>query len=122
MKKLLSILVSMALLFILTACGGGITSGEVVSKEYTPAHTQNSIIPIVISNGKTCSTIMVPYTYHYSDKWEITIRQYSEEENEFLTATYRVTEEVYNATEIGAQFEYVEDMEPSEPEYTREEQ
>lgn len=34
-------------------------------------------------------------------------------------AEYRVTEDVYDAVEIGAEFVYDKSMQPQEPEYTR---
>ena len=40
--------------------------------------------------------------YYYSDSYEIDIRDYNEEEKEYDTATYYVTEEVYNQCEIGS--------------------
>lgn len=97
-----------------------ITEGEVINKTFTPAHSSVQIIPIVTSNGKTTSTTMIPYVYYYDDKWEITIQDYNEDAEEMETATYRVTEEVYNSVEIGAEFIYSEDMQPNTPEYTRE--
>lgn len=96
-----------------------ITSGEVVKKKYTPARTEVVLIPSVVTDGSTTSYDLFPFVYEYSDKWEITIRDYDEQTKQYLTATYRVTEQVYNEVQIGWQFEYVKDMEPNEPEYTR---
>lgn len=92
-----------------------------VSKEFTPAYSQTMMVPIVYSNGKTTYTTMVPFLYHYDDDWEVTIQQYSEEESSMLSATYRVTQEVYDSVSIGDEFVYEKDMEPDTPQYTREE-
>ena len=92
-----------------------------VEKIFTPAHSEIIVIPVVHSNGKTSYTTMIPFVYHYSDNWEVTIQQYSEDESSMLSATYRVTEEVYNSVEVGAEFVYDKDMEPNTPQYTREE-
>ena len=97
-----------------------ITEGEVINKTFTPAHSSVRIIPIVTYNGKGTSTTMIPYRYYYDDKWEITIQDYNEDAEEMETATYRVTEDVYNGIEIGAEFIYSDDMQPNTPEYTRE--
>lgn len=121
-KRAVLIVLAVVLLLSLTACSSKITSGEVVKKSFTPAHSELRMIPIVISNGKTFTTIVIPYTYHYSDCWEITIAAWDEEEKKMQTATYRVTEKVYEAVEIGAEFVYDKDMKPIEPEYTREKQ
>lgn len=122
MKRAVFAVLAVALLLVLSGCSGKITSGEVVEKNFTPAHSTSCIIPLVISNGKTSHVVYVPYTYHYSDRWEVTIAAWDEKEKEMQTATYRVTEEVYEAVEIGAEFVYDKDMKPIEPEYTRERQ
>lgn len=89
-------------------------------KNYTPAHTSVNVVPIITTNGKSTYTFFVPYTYYYSDKWEITIQAWDEENAEMQYATFRVDESVYDKVEIGAEFVYEESMEPNEPEYTRE--
>lgn len=119
MKKLLAAIAAASLVFISGCTQNKITSGEVIDKEFTPAHSNTRMVPVTTFNGKTSRTILVPYAYHYSDNWEITIRDYNEEKNE-LTATYRVTEDVYNSVDIGDEFVYQEDFEPDTPEYTRE--
>lgn len=106
-------------LLLLTGCGAEITEGEVIQKEFTPAHTQLIMIPVVYSNGKTTHTATIPYIYSYSDKWTITIRAYSADGEE-IRETFRVSEQVYDETELGSEFIYTDDMEPVEPEYTRE--
>lgn len=122
MKRAVFVVLAVVLLLSISACSSKITSGEVVEKNFTPAHREVRLIPIVISNGKTRITSVIPYTYHYSDRWEITIAAWDEKEKKMQTATYRVTEEVYEAVEIGAEFVYDKDMNPIEPEYTRERQ
>lgn len=97
-----------------------ITEGEVINKNFTPAHSETSMLPIVTTDGKNISTIIVPYVYHYSDTYKITIRDYID--NEEQTETYRVTKEVYDSVDIGDEFIYNEEFEPNEPEYTREKQ
>lgn len=120
MKRAALVALVVVLLLSISGCSGKITSGEVIEKSFTPAYSTVRIIPLFISNGKTSHVVYVPYTYHYSDKWEITIAAWDEKEKEMQTATYRVTEEVYEAVEIGAEFVYDKDMKPIEPEYTRE--
>lgn len=107
---------------LLSGCQNSITQGEVIEKEFTPSHTEVMLVPLVHSNGKTSYTTLVPFIYSYSDSWKITIQSYDEETGENSTATYRVTENVYNSVEIGSEFIYDENMKPSEPEYIRERQ
>lgn len=122
MKRAVFVVLAVVLLLSISACSSKITSGEVVKKSFTPAHNEVRVIPVVVSNGKTCITRVVPYTYHYSDCWEITIAAWDEEEKKMQTATYRVNEGVYESVEIGAEFVYDKDMKPIVPEYTRERQ
>lgn len=121
MKKIIFLCAALLMLMLtFTGCVEKITEGEVVEKNFTPAHVQPRVIPVIISNGKTTTTTMIPYMYYYPDTWSITIQNWDEKENEILTATYRITEEVYNTVEIGAEFVYDEEFEPDYPEYTRE--
>lgn len=122
-KTILVLAILVCILSVLSGCGTRkITSGEVVEKTFTEAHTETRLIPICISNGKSIITILRPYIYHYSDRFEITIQKWNEEKSEMETATYRVTKAVYNSVEIGYEFVYENDMCPQEPEYTREKQ
>lgn len=119
MKRLASVVFLVAILLSVTGCKKKITSGEVIEKNYTPAHTSVNVVPIITTNGKSTYTFFVPYTYYYPDKWEITIQAWNEENSEMQYATFRVDESVYDKVEIGAEFVYDESMEPNEPEYTR---
>lgn len=122
-KTILALAILACIFLAISGCGTGkITSGEIVEKTFTEAHTKTIIIPICISNGKSMTTIFCPYIYHYSDRFEIKIQKWNEEKSEMETATYRVTETVYNSVEIGFEFVYKSDMCPQEPEYTREKQ
>ena len=77
---------------------------------------------MVISNGKSIYTYMIPYQYNYSDSYCIGIREYDEENNDWETANYYVSRDVYDACEIGGTFEYDKDRDYEEVPYTREKQ
>ena len=104
------LVIVLAIVLMVTICGctPKITQGEVVDKQFEPAHTVIRIIPL-------------PYVYHYPDTYRITITALDEDGNR-QKATYRVTKEVFETVQIGDEFIYTKDMEPSEPEYRREEQ
>ena len=121
MKKCLCAVLAIALLFSLTGCSSKITKGEVTARRFTPAHSQVIVIPLVISNGKSSRTMLIPMVYHYADKWEITIST-TDKDGKTETATYRVTKDVYDATPMSAEFVYDKSFTPTEPEYTREKQ
>lgn len=85
MKRAVLVVLAVALLLVLSGCSGKITSGEVVEKSYTPAYSTVRIIPLFISNGKTSRVMPIPYVYHYSDKWEVTIAAWDEKEKKMQT-------------------------------------
>ena len=120
MKKIKVILSILIVALVLSSCSLYLTQGEVIEKEFIPAHSETTMLPIVITDGENISTIIMPYVYHYSDTYKITIRDYID--NEEQTATYRVTKEVYDSVNIGDEFIYNKEYEPNEPEYTREKQ
>ena len=53
MKRLASVVLLVAILLSVTGCKKKITSGEVIEKNYTPAHTSVNIVPIITTNGKS---------------------------------------------------------------------
>lgn len=108
MKKAVAVILLAAILAALVGCGQRITQGEVIDKEFTPAHTTVMLVPIVRSNGKKTITTLVPFTYYYSDTYWVTIEAYVDGERK--TATYRVTKDVYEAAVIGAEFTYGKGM------------
>lgn len=120
MKRKIALVFMVFMLLISIGCTIKITKGEVIEKEFTPAHNSLLTVPLTVTNGKTTTVVSVPYMYYYSEKWEITIQDWDDTEDKMVTATYRVTKEVYNAVEIGDEFVYDEEFEPSYPEYTRE--
>lgn len=122
MEKIKIFLVIIITLIILSGCSDKITSGEIIDKKYTPAYTQTIIVPVTVYTGKSTTVIPVPYTYHYNDTWTVTIRNWNDELKKYDTATYRIDKDTFDSITIGGQFEYVEDMEPNIPEYTRERQ
>ena len=118
-KRYVAILLVFMTLLLLVGCKAKITSGEVVDKDFSPAHTQTIMVPIVHTNGKTTYTTIHPFFYYYPDTWTVTIMAYDKNSKQ-KSATYRVTENVYNNINIGDKFVYDEEMKPNEPEYTRE--
>lgn len=63
MRRILFLMLSVITLF-LSSCGNSITKGEVVEKQFVPEHSVLMYVPISMYNGKTCTTIIVPYTYN----------------------------------------------------------
>lgn len=121
MKKLkIFILIGLVLIVIisLAGCSSEITEGEVYQKEFKPEHTEVVLIPMHMYNGKTSTTIVVPFTYHYPDRYVVYIKSYVDKE--WKTADYYVTKEIYETINIGDQFKYVEGRDLTEEPYIRE--
>lgn len=90
------------LIVILSGCGNQITSGKVYKKRYVPAHEETNTTPIVISTGKTITTVLIPRTERIPDKWYITIRSETpNEDGKFEESMYSVSEETFNRYEVG---------------------
>ena len=105
MKKIF-IAILLAFVLFLSACSPKITSGEVYDKEYRKAFVTVSFYPVVTYNGKTSTTIIVPDTVYYPERWVIFIKSF--EDGEWITEDFYVSEAVYNSTSIGDMFEYDE--------------
>lgn len=115
--------ICIALLILVIICFSScdkITQGEVYNKEYKPAESVITYIPMIHTNGKQSYTTLVPFYYHYPDRWRVDIRQ-PDGDGEFLTASYYVDEDIYNAIKIGDEFVYDENRDYDEEPYTREE-
>lgn len=119
MKKIIGALICILLVVSLCGCSNAITEGEVYEKEYREAYTQVMVLPLIISNGKTTSTIMVPYFVHYPDRYVIFIKAYQDEE--WKTEDFYVSKEVYDSINIGDMFLYDEERGDLQDEpYTKE--
>ena len=119
MKKIIGALICILLVVSLCGCSNTITEGEVYEKEYREAHTQVMILPLIISNGKTTSTIMVPYFVHYPDRYVIFIKAY--QDKEWKTEDFYVSKEVYDSIKIRDMFLYdVERGDLQDEPYTKE--
>lgn len=126
MKKLFYIITTIAILVFLCSCSSNLTKGEVYKKEFVPAHTSAMVIPFttVHSAGKTTftTTTMIPIIRHYPDTYEIHIRAWNEEKQEWDTSVYYVNKEIYEILNIGDYFEYNSETCMKEQPYTDEEQ
>lgn len=119
MKRIIGALICILLVVSLCGCSNAITEGEVYEKEYREAHTQVIVFPLIISNGKTSSTIMIPYFVHYPDRYVIFIKAYQDEE--WKTEDFYVSKEVYDSINIGDMFLYDEERGDLQDEpYTKE--
>lgn len=119
MKKI-ALFLSIILVFgLLVSCSKLINEGDIYEKEFKPEYTTVSVSPMTVSNGKTVTTIMVPYTIHYPDRWVIYIKAYDEEACKWINEDFYVSEEVYDSVDIGDYFVFDEDMGTRDEPYTK---
>lgn len=120
MKHIKTIISILLFIILLTGCAKKITEGYVYYKEFRQEKTTVMIIPMVISNGKSCTTMMIPMVHRYPDRWVIFIKAYNEEKKAFETEDFYVTEEVYNNINIGDYFIFDDEMGTDEEPCTKE--
>jgi hypothetical protein len=122
MKRVIClVLIFLICLVALCSCGNKITEGEVYEKEYREAFTTVMVLPLVIYNGKSTTTIMVPYVVHYPDRYVIHIKYFQGEE--WVTEDFYVSKDVYDDINVGDMFEYDEERGDLQDEpYTKERQ
>ena len=119
MKRIISALICILLVVSLCGCSNTITEGEVYEKEYREAYTTVMMQPLVISNGKTTTTKMIPYFVRYPDRYVIFIKAYQDEE--WKTEDFYVSKEIYDSINIGDMFLYNEERGDLQDEpYTKE--
>lgn len=101
-KKIICCIVCLVLAISFFGCAKTITEGEVYEKEYKEEHTSVMMLPLVISNGKTTTTTMIPYVVYYPDRYVIRIKAYCEDRWE--TEDFYVSKSVYDEINIGDMF------------------
>lgn len=104
MKRVLLGIICLFLILNLCACGNNITDGEVYEKEYRKAYTTVMMLPMVISNGKTTTTHVIPYFVHYPERYVLFIKKFNGEE--WLKEDFYIGKDVYEQINIGDMFEY----------------
>lgn len=119
MKKTKIFILSFLLVVLLCSCSY-LTEGEVYEKKYEAAHSNTTIVPMVHTNGKTSYTTYIPITHYYPESWIVYIKAYDESENKWITEDYYVTEDIYNAINIGDWFIYDSELHQQEQPYTTE--
>lgn len=119
MKKIIGALICLLLVVSLCGCSNVITEGEVYKKEYREEYTTVIMLPLVISNGKSSTTTMIPYIVRYPDRYVIFVKAYQDEE--WKTEDFYVSKEVYDSINVGDMFLYDEERGDLQDEpYTKE--
>jgi len=119
MKKIVSIITISFLLLFLIGCKTNKPSGEVYDKEFRPAYSTTVLLPLTIYNGKTVTTIIIPYIYYYPNRYVIHIKWFDVKKDKWRYYEYFVNETLYEKVNVGDMFEYQKGTYDREP-YTRE--
>ena len=86
--------------------------GDVVEKWYEPTRTYVALMPLIISNGKTTTTIMIPYVITDYEDWCVKIKgKYKEEER---IETIYVSRKQYERLSIGSHLKLTDDCSMSD--------
>lgn len=86
--------------------------GNVVEKWYEPTRRYVAVMPLVISNGKTTTTIMMPYVVTDYEDWCVKIKgKYKDEE---MVETIYVTQKQYECLSIGSHLKLTDDCSMSD--------
>lgn len=70
-----------------------ITEGEIYHKDYREPYTSHGMI--------FTGQVTVPTTQHHFEVFKISIKQFDEETQEWLTSTYEVSKEQFESLQIG---------------------
>lgn len=103
-KKYNFIILAIVICIIFTSCSN-ITEGIIIDKQFIPEHIEHSIILSPRKIGKITVSYPIPIRRHYSDQWLIIVENINEQ-NEKITKTFNVTENTYNAYNIGDYFHF----------------
>jgi hypothetical protein len=74
--------------------------GRVVGMRYEPANTQVMMMPVVISNGRTTTTMIVPYYIYDDEDWVLTVTG-TLENGKQRTEDWYISRSAYESLEIG---------------------
>ena len=95
----------------LTSCNT-LEEGEVVEKWYEPTHTDVVLMPLIISNVKTTTTVMMPYVITDYKDWCVKINgKYKDEER---IETIYVSQKQYESLSIGSHLKLTDDCSMSD--------
>lgn len=100
------------IVFVLVGCSG-LKEGEIYDKNYSPAHMQLIMMPIVhtISTDKTTSSFVtvVPMWFYFPDSWSLSYKAFNQKKNKWETATVWVNQQTFDISKIGMWYKKTED-------------
>jgi hypothetical protein len=97
MKKIIAFII---ICFLVLGCGDQIEKGNIINKEFIPAHSYMTMQPIINSNGEITSITYIPITHFISDRYIITIEGYNKNDKKVQQQLY-VNKNIYDSYSIG---------------------
>lgn len=89
-----------AFVALVLSCMPRLDNGVVVSKRYEPATSTVMIMPLILSNGKTTTMIMVPYVVYDDPDWVLTVTG-DDDRGERITEDWYISELQYSRVSVG---------------------
>lgn len=90
-----------------------ITEGVVTKLEHFPEDSDVIMMPMVISTGKTTTTIMTPTYVHHPESFRVVIKNGKETED------FYVDKKTYKQLKVGVRYRAQDNAENTRPENTR---
>lgn len=88
------------LILLLVGCQKKIDMGVVIDKIYEPERTYTSMMPVVVSTGKSVMTVMIPYRVTDNEDFIIIVNGITDE-FESVNNKYYISKKLYKRLEIG---------------------
>jgi hypothetical protein len=109
-----------AMLAVVFLCGGcnRLKEGDVISKHYDPTNTYMMLMPMIISNGTSTTTIMIPYLITDYEDWVVEIEgTYNGEKR---TEDVYVSQKKYECLQKGSHLKLGDDCSTEDDNNTKE--
>ena len=120
MRKALTLVMVFLILSSVPACSDkGITEGDVYKKQFKPEYETIMYVPTTFYNGKTSTTVLIPYFFHYPDRYVISIKNRSDDLKEPVTRDFYVDKNTYDSIQIGSYFVFDDAKSSTEEPYTK---
>ncbi len=111
-KNLILILTILYCMIFLTSCSNKLKEGDIIEKWYEPENTYVTFIPLLISSGKSATTIIVPYLVTDYEDWCIKIK--GRHRGKEIVETFYVSQNQYEHLSIGDHIKLKDDYSMSD--------
>lgn len=89
----------MATILLFTSCEN-MKYGNVIERWYEPSRKYVVVLPMVISTGKSSSTILIPYIMYDNEDWCVKVKGIGSK-GDTITRTYYVDKIAFDTLSVG---------------------